>query len=152
VNRIGRSGNEPLSRRLPKPFGKNSSEMALFARADQEVSDQWNSQREWHEQEILHQARALFQTFVRRVRFVFFRRKHRVDVFQEINAAFFALAAVPLLMLARRTLVAQRGVAPRAEPRDVASFRIALGALHEGILRGFGRRSRIVKRVVRPQR
>jgi hypothetical protein len=41
---------------------------------------------------------------------------------------------VALLVFARGTLVAQRGVATPAEPRDIAGFVAALGAEHEVIL------------------
>ena len=56
-------------------------------------------------------------------------------ILQEIDAALFAGASVPLLVMARGALVAQRGVAARAKPGDVASLGAAFRAVHSSILR-----------------
>lgn len=70
------------------------------------------------------------------VRFGFLGCHHGGDIFQEIYAAFFACAAMPLFMLTRRTLVTQRGMAPPAEARDITCFGAAFGAIHSFILPG----------------
>ena len=64
------------------------------------------------------------------VGFHFFLRHDRRDVLQEINAALFAAAALPLFVAAGRALVAQRGMAARTEPRYVPSLASAFRALH----------------------
>jgi hypothetical protein len=51
-------------------------------------------------------------------------------VLQKINATSFARTSVGLLMMAGRALKAQRGMASRTEPRNVACFGTALRALH----------------------
>jgi len=70
------------------------------------------------------------------VGFHFFLRNHRGDVFQEVDAALPASAAVPLFVAARRALVAQGGMAAPAESRDVADLRATFRALHSWILPG----------------
>jgi hypothetical protein len=71
---------------------------------------------------------------VSQFRLVLFRPHHSDDIFQEIDAAFFTLAALPLFVLARRTLITQRGMAALAKTRNVAHLAIALGAVHKSIL------------------
>ncbi len=61
-------------------------------------------------------------------------------VFHEIDAASVALSAVGLLVMARRTLERERGVAPRAEASAFGGIGGALRAFHEIILRGCNRR------------
>jgi hypothetical protein len=63
-----------------------------------------------------------------------FRGHHGGEVLQEINAAFFAFAALALLVMARRTFEAQSGMAARAKPRHVTRFGAAFRALHKPIL------------------
>jgi hypothetical protein len=62
------------------------------------------------------------------------RGDDRFDVLEEINAAFFARAALPLFVLARGTLVTQRRMATPAKPRDVSSLGSAFRAIHIRIL------------------
>ncbi|HXX19074.1 MAG TPA: hypothetical protein VEJ46_06695 [Candidatus Acidoferrum sp.] len=87
-----------------------------------------------------------------RVGFDLFRRDDRADIFQKIDAAFLAGAALPLLVLARRTRVAQRGMAARAKPRNIARFSLAFRALHLPILPGCGVALAGPGSVLRPQR
>src|SRR5262249_39688649 len=49
---------------------------------------------------------------------------------EKIDAALFARAALTLFVFARRTFVAQGGMASRAESRHVARFAAAFRALH----------------------
>ncbi len=51
--------------------------------------------------------------------FDFLDGDHRVQIFEEVHAAFFARAALELLVMARRALKAQRRVAARAKARGV---------------------------------
>jgi len=66
-------------------------------------------------------------------------RDNGIDIFQEINPALLALAALPLLMLAGRAFVTQRGMAARAESRDIAGFGAAFRAFLVPILPGTAR-------------
>jgi hypothetical protein len=112
--------------------------VAVFSISEKQVANQGNAQREGNEQKIFHEARALFQPIVSRVGFDLLARDDRIDVFQEIDAALLALTALPLLMLAGRTFIAQRRVAARAESRDIAGFGAAFRALHTPMLPGTG--------------
>lgn len=58
------------------------------------------------------------------------------SVFQKIDTAFFALAAMGLPMVTRRTFEAERGMAPRTVQQRLARFRATLRALHAQILAG----------------
>lgn len=71
---------------------------------------------------------------------------HRGDIFQKIHPAFFAFAALPLLVLACRTSESQRHVAALAETRHIARFRSALWAFHAAILAGAPRAPRLAGR------
>ena len=64
------------------------------------------------------------------VGFCFFPGDHSSDVLQEIHSALIALASLSLLVGARWTLKAQRGVATRTEACDVAGIGLALRALN----------------------
>lgn len=70
------------------------------------------------------------------VGFGLFGRYHRGDVLQEINAALFALAALPLFMAARGALATQGGVTAWAKPCDVTRLAAAFRAVHRSILAG----------------
>ena len=79
--------------------------MAVFSISEEQVANQGNAQRERYKEEIFHQAGALFHPIVSRVGLDFLSRDDGVDIFQEIDSALLALAAVPLFMLAGRTFV-----------------------------------------------
>ena len=110
--------------------------MAVFSISEKQAANQGNAQREGYKQKILHQARALLQPVVSRVGLDLLARDDRVDVFQEIDSALLALSSLSLLMLAGRAFVTQRGVAARAESRDIACLSAAFGAFHMPILPG----------------
>jgi len=111
----------------------------LAVAAEEKVAYQRNAHVEGHHQDIRDQIRAFLDAIVKDVCFAFLGADDRGDIFQEIHAALFARPAMPLLVLARRTFVAQRHMASRAEPRDVARFAAAFRALHRLILRATGR-------------
>jgi len=110
--------------------------VAVFSISEKQAANQGNAQREGYKEKILHQARALLQPVVSRVGLDLLACDDRIDVFQEINSALLALAALPLLMFTRRTFVTQRGVAARAESRNIACFGAAFRAFHMPILPG----------------
>jgi hypothetical protein len=90
-------------------------------------------------QYVLDEVGALFDAIVNHVGFRFFPGDDRAYVLQKIHAALFALAALALLVRARRTLKAQRGVATRTEACNVACIGFALRALdHRPRARGLG--------------
>jgi len=110
---------------------------AVFS-PEEEIADQGNAEIERGQQYILHQIGLPLDAFVLGVQLGLFCRNHRGDVLQEVDAALIAIAAVPLFVLAGRAFIAQRRMAPRAEPRDVAGFAAAFRALHRVILPGRG--------------
>ena len=61
------------------------------------------------------------------LRLIFFGPHHRDDIFQEIHAAFFAIAALQLLVFSRRTLIAQRRMAARAKARNSLTWVLHFG-------------------------
>lgn len=107
--------------------------MGILA-AKNQVAQQRNAQVEGNQQQVSHQAGPLLNALVLAIGLGFLRSDHRRDVLQEVHAALLADSAVALLVFARRALVAQRGVAPPAEPRDIAGLVAALGAKHGVIL------------------
>jgi hypothetical protein len=68
------------------------------------------------------------------VRFRLFLSHDGADILQEIDATLLTVAPVPLFVAAGRALVAQRGMAPRAESRDIPRLASAFGAFHNAIL------------------
>ncbi|MGD0403404.1 MAG: hypothetical protein ABSB66_09410 [Candidatus Acidiferrales bacterium] len=58
---------------------------------------------------------------------------NRADVLQKIDSAFLARAAFALFVLAGRAFVPQRGVATRAEARDLAGVRTAFKAFNHAL-------------------
>jgi hypothetical protein len=107
---------------------------AVLGGTEEQVANQGDAHRKRGEKNVLHQGGALFEPLARRIAFIFLPGHDRVDVFQKINATLVALPAMALFVFARRTFVAQRGMASRAKPRDVASFGAAFWALHQSIL------------------
>ena len=79
---------------------------------------------------------------MRQIGFAFLDGDHRRNIFQEINAALFAFAALALFVFARGAFKAQRGMAARTESRNVASLGAAFGAFHHSILTGSSTRAR----------
>jgi len=77
----------------------------------------------------------LLDFIVDRIGFGLLRHDHRGDVLDEIDPAFFAIAAGALLVAACRTFVAHRVVAALAETRNFAHRGAALWTLHRGLLR-----------------
>jgi hypothetical protein len=127
----------------------------LFSSAPGDVNqlaNQRDSEREGRQQNVLHQIRTLLDPVVLHVGLTLLHGNHGSDVLQEIDAAFFAHAAVPLLVMARRTLKSQRRMAPLAEARHVAGFSAAFRAFHGFILAGGARGVREVRRGLRPRR
>jgi hypothetical protein len=108
----------------------------------EEIADQGDAAVDRQQQQGPQEARAALQAVVDDVGFRFFGGNHRADVFDEINAAFFAFAAGALAIAAGRALKAQGGVAARAESSYVARVRAAFGAFvcGGGLLLGRGRR------------
>ena len=64
------------------------------------IANDWQAQRKRQPQNIFHQRGTLFEAIVDRIRFRLLLRDHRADILQKIDAAFFALAAGALLVVA----------------------------------------------------
>jgi hypothetical protein len=100
----------------------------------EQVSQQGNAHVERNQQNILQQAGTLLRSIARSLRLIFFRRHDCGDVLHEVDAAFLAYSAVPLLMLARRANENQRCMAARTKPRSIRRSGAALRAVHPSIL------------------
>jgi hypothetical protein len=95
----------------------------------EELAHQGKAAGDGDPQDVLDEVGALLDSIVNHVGFGFFPGYDRAYVLQKIHAALFALTALALLVRARRTLKAQRGVATRTEARNVARVGLALRAL-----------------------
>ncbi len=114
---------------------KSALQRTAFARTREQIAYQGNAHVEGYQQKILQQARTPLQLFVNQLRLIFFAPHHRDNKFQKIHAAFFTFAALPLFVLARRTHIAQRGMAALAKTRNLAHLAIAFRTVHSSILR-----------------
>lgn len=121
-------------------------------RAIEELSQQGNAHIERRQEDIFQQVRALLDAIVNGICLVFSCGNDRSNVLEKIDAALIARAAVPLLVVARRTRVAQRRVASRAEAGYIARFRVAFWAFHKGILPGRAPPIAAGRASLRPQR
>jgi hypothetical protein len=105
----------------------------------EELAHQGKSAGDGDPQDVLDEVGALLDSIVNHVGFRFLPGDDRAHVLQKIHSALIALAALALLVRARRTLKAQRGVATRTEARNVARISLALRALdHRPHARGLG--------------
>lgn len=111
-----------------RPPNFDASRVALFSA--QQVAQQRDSEVHRHQKKILQQRRPLLNALVFHIGFRFLRGNNRRDVLQKIDPALLADSAMALLVLARRTLEAQRRVATPAEPCDVSCFAPAFRAYH----------------------
>ena len=98
----------------------------------EKITDQRHTAVKGQPEQAFQQAGAAFEPLVNGVRFGFLGGDHCADIFEEIDAAFFAFAARALVVVAGRTFVAQRGVALGTEARDIARVGAAFGAFVGG--------------------
>ena len=108
------------------------SGLFLAATRGEKLAKQGDSESEGNPEDIFHERRALFDAIMNGVGFILFCREDSGDVFEEINATFFAGPAVALFVMARRTLEPQRIVAALAKTRDIAHIRPTFRALNHG--------------------
>jgi hypothetical protein len=78
----------------------------------------------------------MFNAIVKGVGLVSLCRNDGRNVLEKVDAALVARATMPLLVVARRTRVEQRGVAAGAKAGYLARFRTTLRAFHSAILPG----------------
>ena len=134
------------------PSGRNETPRwgelgaGVVAAAAEQAANERDAEIERDEQQVQQQRGAPRCAFADGVCAVA-RDGHRGEgVLLKIDAAFFAGAAMALLVLARGAQVAQRGMAARAEPRGFLRIGAALWAFHTPILsraRGAGAARRL---------
>jgi hypothetical protein len=122
--------------------GRSRAGRSVPIALEEEIADQGDAAVDRQQQQGPQEARAALQAVVDGVGFRFFGGDDRADVFDEINAAFFAFTAGALAIATGRALKAQGGVATRAKSSYVARVRAAFGAFvcGGGFLFGRGRR------------
>jgi len=108
-------------------------ELALLAirvagAGGEEPADEREAEEEGKREDVFEEGRAAVNHVLILIGFGFFGGDDGRDVFQKVQTAFFASAALALLMRTRWTLIAERGVAAGAEARDVADLDTAFGA------------------------
>src|SRR6202789_1466905 len=77
----------------------------------EKITDQRHAAVERQPEQAFQQAGTAFEPLVNGVRFGFFGGDHCADIFEEIDAAFFAFAAGALVVVAGGALLAPRGLA-----------------------------------------
>jgi hypothetical protein len=100
----------------------------------EKLPNQRDTPCDWRKQQILEQGRAPDVAFVRGIRFRFLGGDQDRCVFQEIDSALLAAAALRLAVTTGRTFERKRGVATRTELSGIGCFSAALLAFHGSIL------------------
>jgi hypothetical protein len=108
---------------------------ALTARAAAKILNQGKAAGNGQQESLFDDGGAALDAVVNLVCLGFLSGNNRADVFQKVDSAFLARAAFALFVLAGRAFESQRGMATRAEPRDLASVRAAFKAFDHTLRR-----------------
>jgi len=111
------------------------TEGGLRPRASEKKSNQGKAAGNGQQENLFDDGGPALDAVVNLVCLSFLSGDNRADVFQKVDPAFFARAAFALFVLAGRAFVPQRGMATRAEPRDLASVRAAFKAFDHALRR-----------------
>jgi hypothetical protein len=121
---------------LNEYFGnfQDSARTGSGSLAVEDVLQQVKAAGNGEEDDLLHDPGAALIARMLAFGFDFLDCHHGTEVLQEIHAAFLADAALALLVMARRALESQSGVAARTKARHDACLGRAFGAFHTSIL------------------
>jgi hypothetical protein len=111
------------------------TEGGLRPRAGAKIFNQGKAAGNGQQENLFDDGGAALDAVVNLVRLGFLSGNNRADVFQKIDSAFLARAAFALFVLAGRAFESQRGMATRAEPRDLASVRATFKTLNHALRR-----------------
>jgi hypothetical protein len=111
------------------------TEGGLRPRADAKIFNQGKAAGNGQQENLFDDGGAAIDAVVNLVCLGFLSSNNRADVFQEVDSAFLARAAFALFVLAGGAFVPQRGMATRAEPRDLASVRAAFETFDHALRR-----------------
>jgi hypothetical protein len=108
---------------------------ALTARAAAKILNQGKAAGNGQQESLFDDGCPAVDAVVNLVCLGFLSGNNRADVFQKVDSAFLARAAFALFVLAGRAFESQRGMATRAEPRDLASVRATFKTLNHALRR-----------------